>query len=95
MIDLCPQCRFPFIETTNDYYKRLKDEGHTSLCRDCKRLNNAESNQKIREIKKDDEPKKWIRALIKKHGQIPYFVIMRKLKVTYDEAVEIAESAIN
>lgn len=90
----CSQCKLPFRETSIQIFNRLKSKS-PKICKDCTRINRAESTAEKRKEDKamsfEDVMEKVLLKELKKDGflSIPY--IMRKFKLSYESAKEWKE----
>jgi len=81
----CSQCKYPFIESTIAYYRRMRNESPI-ICKDCYRIERAEDNAKKRECMKIAHPMdKYVRN---SNIRISNCYLQRKYKITYEEAQE-------
>lgn len=83
----CHKCKLEFTETSLQHNKRLITEGRP-ICRDCNRISLAFDRAELRLKTRDpilSELKKY-----KKDNIISPSYIMRKYKVSYIKALEIA-----
>ena len=92
MNDKCSICKLSFEESTTQFYKRLKNES-PKICADCNRLEKAEERAIVRANARDLSPEQSIlvelRSLNRKNKGLSVPYLMRKLKVSNQEAQEL------
>jgi hypothetical protein len=92
MSDKCSICKMNFQESTTQFCRRLKDES-PKICPDCNRIEQAERRAIARTIARDQSPEQSIlvelRSLQRKNKGLSVPYLMRKMKMSHQEATEM------
>jgi len=85
MKDICSQCHFCFRETSIQFNRRMRTSSPL-LCQECYRINHADARAIKRQIAPKSSQDK-LEDLIKGYSPVSPSLLMRKFKITYEDAV--------
>ncbi len=92
MTSKCKQCNFLFVESSIQANRRER-LSLPILCQECFRINMAESRAAKRtaekEAPKKDTVDQMLEKLTKLYGHLSPSLLMRKLKLSYEEALKL------
>ncbi len=93
MNDKCSQCKFLFQESSIQANRREK-HGLPILCQECFRINTAQGKAQKRSMLQNLITKKedMLENLTRIHGHLSPPLLMRKLKISYEEANQLCLS---
>lgn len=95
MKDICSQCNFPFDESPLFYTIRMRRDDPNKICKECNRINHAEESASKRQRLLEETPYETIvkkaKLFKKEYGAVSAPMLMRKFKIDFDQANQIAE----